>query len=41
MGERGERALGVKFDGKFRLEFQGTKINAERLRVGSSVQQIG
>ena len=41
MGERRKRALRVKFDGKLPLEFQGTKINAEQLRVGPSAQQMG
>ena len=27
MGERGKRALRVKFDGKLMLEFHGTKIS--------------
>ena len=41
MGERGKRALRIKFDGKLPLEFQGTKINAERHRVGPSAQRMG
>jgi hypothetical protein len=41
MGERRKRALRIKFDRKLQLEFQGTKINAERLRVGPSAQRMG
>lgn len=41
MDERRKRVLRIKFDGKLPLEFQGTKINAERLRVGPSAQQMG
>ena len=41
MGERGKRALRIKFDGKLPLEFQRPKINAERLRVGPSAQRMG